>query len=639
MNKSRFIMLLGIIFPVSVMFADTGKPKRNQKDVENIISNKKTLLCYAVPALSPTPRLPDALPSDAKLTNEIYIIAAKGEYEPASFVLSAKKDLRNVQIEVSDLSSSSGLIKSKNIDIKVVKCWYQAGTAWYSYYGDKTRKVLTPELLLNDETLIKVDRENKENYIRLDYPQGSEYKKVSSPDLKAFNYTKEPVQDKKYLCPFSLEAGKNKQFWITVKVPETASKGRYKATLKLKTNGENIAEIFINLRVLPFSLPMPKTYYNLNRAFFTSISTWCALPVHLFKLCNQNRKIQDNELKTNLPLAEKRLSAEYKNLRSHNIYNMGNRVDYGVSRYGFSTKTINDLLKRELRLKKNAGFVMKPLFGGGWACEAYSGDLNRKGDFKPDPEKFKKYKKRIDMTFDFIEKELGHRDIYFSTWDEAHNKTLRALQPYWRYIKSKGGKMIATGGWGRTPEKGGLYLDIFRAPGSRPPNRENANEAHSFGLRVVSYAAPHTGPENPDASRRNHGLNLYKANYDGTYNYIYYSSGYSPGVSRTQENIWNDNEGSAERGFCMVYPTINGVIDTIAWEGFREGIDDIRYATKLKMTAEKAIKSKNLEAVTMARKALRWLETLDEKSDNLDTARLEMINYILEIEKLMKERI
>ncbi len=638
MNKSLFIALLGVFFPVSGIFADTKKLNTKfQENVNNSTLNKKPLVCYVVPALSPIPRLPDILPSDGKVTNEIDIVAAKGEYEPASFVLSAKKDLDNVQVKVSDLSGNNGTIRSKNIDVKVVKCWYQAGTAWYSYYGDKTRKVLIPELLLNDETLIKVDRKKKENFIRLEYPHGAEYKKASS--LKSFNYTREPVHDADALCPVSFKAGKNKQFWITVKVPESASAGMYKSTLKLIKNGKNIAEVLINLKVLPFSLPMPKTYYNLNRTFFTSISTWCALPVHLFKLCDQNRKIQDNELKTNLPLAEKRLSAEYKNLRKHNIYNMGNRVDYGVSRYGFSIKTINNLLQRELRLQKKAGFVMKPLMGGGWACAARSGDLNRKGDFKPDPAKFKKYKKRIDMTFDFIEKELGHRDIYFATWDEAHNKTLRALQPYWRYVKSKGGKIIATGGWGRTPEKGGLYLDIFRAPGSRPPDRENANEAHSFSLRVISYAAPHTGPENPDASRRNHGLMLYKANYDGTYNYIYYSSGYSPGRSRSKENIWDDNEGSAERGFCMVYPTINGVIDTIAWEGFREGIDDIRYATKLKMTAEKAMKSKNLEAATMAKKALRWLETLDAKSDNLDTARLEMINYILKIEKLMKERI
>ena len=28
---------------------------------------------------------------------------------------------------------------------------------------------------------------------------------------------------------------------------------------------------------------------------------------------------------------------------------------------------------------------------------------------------------------------------------------------------------------------------------------------------------------------------------------------------------------------AMAYPTVDGMIDTIAWEGFREGVDDVRY--------------------------------------------------------------
>jgi len=41
----------------------------------------------------------------------------------------------------------------------------------------------------------------------------------------------------------------------------------------------------------------------------------------------------------------------------------------------------------------------------------------------------------------------------------------------------------------------------------------------------------------------------------------------------------------------FVYPTVDGVIDTIAWEGYREGIDDLRYLATLRKAIGKAEKS------------------------------------------------
>jgi len=87
----------------------------------------------------------------------------------------------------------------------------------------------------------------------------------------------------------------------------------------------------------------------------------------------------------------------------------------------------------------------------------------------------------------------------------------------------------------------------------------------------------------------------------------------------------------------LVYPTSSGVIDTIAWEGFREGIDDVRYATKLKQEAAKAISTGKVEAVYTAKKALMWLELLDETTADLNAARMEMIEHILKIQTAMED--
>ena len=85
----------------------------------------------------------------------------------------------------------------------------------------------------------------------------------------------------------------------------------------------------------------------------------------------------------------------------------------------------------------------------------------------------------------------------------------------------------------------------------------------------------------------------------------------------------------------MIYPTRDGVIDTIAWEGFREGIDDVRYATKLKQVAASAIAGGKAPAVTAAKRALLWLERHDEKGGDLDAMRLEMIDHILALQALL----
>ena len=155
-----------------------------------------------------------------------------------------------------------------------------------------------------------------------------------------------------------------------------------------------------------------------------------------------------------------------------------------------------------------------------------------------------------------------------------------------------------------------------------PPSKEEAAKWHSKGHKIFCYANPQAGPENPETWRRNFGVMLWKANYDGASTYIYYGCGGNP---------WNDFDHPKYRDHAMVYPTVDGVIDTIAWEGYREGIDDIRYGTTLKLLIEKAKRSRSSELRRIALSAERYLNEFDVNKVNLDTMRLEMINYILKL--------
>jgi hypothetical protein len=90
------------------------------------------------------------------------------------------------------------------------------------------------------------------------------------------------------------------------------------------------------------------------------------------------------------------------------------------------------------------------------------------------------------------------------------------------------------------------------------------------------------------------------------------------------------------RNLVMVQATRDDVLDSLAWEGVREGLDDIRYATKLKQLALQAMQSKNGDIMLLGRRALSYLAYWDEKRGDLDAFRYEAINYILRMEKALK---
>lgn len=152
-------------------------------------------------------------------TDTISITAAKGEYEPASFVIcSGDKELKNVMIEVSDLKANikdkngnikTAIIPKENIDIRVVKCWYQAGVE----IDDVNHKTLTPELLLHDDDLVRVDYERQVNIIK--------------------NF--DSIEDAETLKPFTIPKRQNKQIWFTVYIPIETLAGIYYGTVKVFT--------------------------------------------------------------------------------------------------------------------------------------------------------------------------------------------------------------------------------------------------------------------------------------------------------------------------------------------------------------------------------------------------------------------
>jgi hypothetical protein len=165
----------------------------------------------------------------------------------------------------------------------------------------------------------------------------------------------------------------------------------------------------------------------------------------------------------------------------------------------------------------------------------------------------------------------GYASTYFYGIDEAMGSEVTAQRTAWQTVHNNGGKMYVAGDKDLIDLVPDL-LDLVVLGGS--PDTSQVARWHSYGKRIYSYGDPQSGIENPEIYRRNYGVSLWNAGYDGTMPFAY---------QHKYNDIWNDFDSREThyRDHVFAYPTSNGVIDTIQWEGFREGVDDTRYVASL----------------------------------------------------------
>ena len=205
--------------------------------------------------------------------------------------------------------------------------------------------------------------------------------------------------------------------------------------------------------------------------------------------------------------------------------------------------------------------------------------------------------------------QYGYRDVYFYGKDEVSGDVLLSERPAWEAVHQTGAKVFAAvaNNLNAVDFVGDLLDVAILANGLNPMQ---AAEWHSKGNKIFSYANPQVGIENPEIYRRNYGFALWNAGYNGTMNYAY-QHGFGP-------SIWNDYDDPVDhyRDHVFAYPTSDGVIDTIQWEGWREGVDDTRYvATLLKKEGSTSAKALITDSLS--------------KGDDMATIREKVIDQIL----------
>jgi hypothetical protein len=518
---------------------------------------------YVVPAITDDRILPNSSISDSYLSYNISISAARGEYEPASFVVRSDADIPYLTIEATCLSGTGAIIPAENVDVRTVKVWWQAGVG----IGDITHKQMAPELLLKNDSLVRVTE--TDNFLKLsDSRELIISDPVGIPGIQNTpTVTEFPVQDSDSLQPISLQKDKNKQIWVTVKVPEDAVPGRYSGKIFLKNSTHTLWEISLALYVLPFELSDSKLDYSIYTMF--SLQDTGTIGSHR------------NEVQ---------YLAHLENLLAHGINNP--LIPDAPARFA-----------QVLQLRNQTGISNKRIF--------YHYVIDWMSD-----------EQIAQVKNDALN--AGAEEMYVYLIDEA-NLSSPENQAAIARAHNNGFKVFDA--QYRDRETVIDQLDLLVSSGALDAGL--AGRYHSHGHKIYSYGNPQMGQEQPETYRRNYGLRLWQNDYDGGMDFSYFFGERAKNSSAGfLSNLWNDFDGYM-RDHNAVYPTVNGQIDTVQWEGFREGVDDARYLSTLLDHVAYA-KSRGTDVSSVE----QWISDLkgsDLSARDLDVVRAEMIDLILSL--------
>ena len=549
---------------------------------------------YDVPPMSGFQRLPDLYPEDGTPGGTVRVVMAKDEYEPGSFLIWGLRDLGKVQLEVGEFKTDDGKVfPKKDLELKVVKCWFQNGNGWYSYFGDTGFK-LCPELLLNDEDLIRVDPEKKANYARIDDGNGKSHEQWLNPpcqlghsywvwyEVEGFACMKPGFADADTLQPVTIPKGEFRNFFLTAHATKDTPAGVYRGEVKVKGDGERrMGSIPVEIKVLDFTLPQPMCYFDDTKPFYVSF-----YGNHEF-----NYLMQFNG--GDYELAKRQMLAILKDRVAHN-----DNINWPRH-----TELFKGQGRDMLEIMKEAG-CRQDVYVLNVPCSRIGATVSMDA-----------FNSRSIAEQDRV---LGHHNVYLFAGDEPPEWWLKATRPGLAQAQKAGFKFILAGFDSVFRQAG--YLYDWHNVNREPQDDFTPKHWNQIGSQphVAWYSRQHVGAENPEFNRRQNGMAAYLTGYSALCNFEHGFSGYNDGTP-------------GYRPMVYAYGQAKGVLDTIQWEGFREGVDDIRYATMLVKLARAAAKSGDVDRRHAGNIALQYLASFRTDADDLDDCRFEMIRHILKL--------
>ncbi|HEY6872877.1 MAG TPA: hypothetical protein VI298_09155 [Geobacteraceae bacterium] len=458
-----------------------------------------------------TTKIDNAVKSDT-----ISITGAPDSYEPASFVIrSGDIELKNVIVELSDLKAkikratgeTTAVLPRGNMDVRVVKCWYQAG----DQLNDTRHKMLKPELLLHDDDLVRVDYDRQLDLIR--------------------NYAN--IEDAEQLRPFNVPRRQNKQVWLTVHITDSFPSGHYTGRIGIKINGRLVKSLNLDVQINSYVLPPPMINYALYYEGYLSD--------------DKTAKVDSRQK------SREQLLNDLIDMREHGLTNATLWHQFSTDK----SRWPDDLqrLRQTLDIRKEMGWGTKPLLYLDWKNVA-------KNDLAA-------YKEKIQAII-AAAKDFNIKDVYIYGADEKTGNEFAALKPMYKAVHEAGAKNFVSMTEATYLQYGKGLVDIPIFWGIPGIHMKQVDKLVKSGSTIWKYSSPQAGLEEPETYRRVYGLQLLINGFSGACDYLY------------QRGSWNDFADPNGRMNVMAYPTMSRPVPTLQWEGWRKGVDDVRYATLMK---------------------------------------------------------
>lgn len=522
-------------------------------------STTGTTTIYPIPLLNETRYLPN---SDANLPASGFNISINGtpnNYEAASFIIKPSLSPTDVTITATTLTDADGTghtaIPTSALDIKVVGVWYQASDRTDGTWYDGTPLyILTPELLLNNKTILRVNRTAQTNEIWIRNATFEGYYHIDNTTINNFP-TDALIYDNAtaggFPQPFSLTANENQQIMVTTLIPSSQASGNYTGKLWINSSLTDPIAANISVRVLPFSLQNATLDYGLS--YLSSTST--ADPAY-----NINGGTYWKESKS-----QSRYLADLTNMKNHGVLypsmcqQWQNHSSYATEYHNYETA---------LTLRNQSGLPRDKLYDNCWAPSNTIYESSNAGVLAELGIHVQEMKTQMSAN--------GWGDQYILGIDESNATGLLLEVPSHTTILNNGSYTWADGTAG-VLWSANTIMTVANIAGV--PNTTERDQWHSVGKKIYMYAYPQVGVESSEVYRQNFGFALWASGYDGSMAFSYQQR--YPTTSTG--NIWNDYDyvGGNYREETFTYPATDHPIDTLQWEGYREGVDDTRYADTL----------------------------------------------------------
>ena len=389
------------------------------------------------------------------------------------------------------------------------------------------------------------------------------------------------MRDADELQAFDIPVGAVKQIWVTVQVPVDAATGEYGGTIQVTVGdeGDRQKQVPITVRVRPFDLDEPNKICSMYyRGQYSDGS-----PV-----CHSDKK------------TEQQMLADLRSMVAHGVRSPISSTGVAQLKNGSCDMS---LLRRDLELRRQAGMSGGPLLLLGVSISS--------------PQQVIEQAIRL-------AREYGFTDVHVAAADEAKGDALREQRKQMVRAHKAGAKVFVANFAHDSYQIVGDLLDLPNLAGGHdyPATRAAVQTYHAMGHKVMSYANPQGGMEMPETYRRNYGLHMWRAGIDGACTYAYQHS---------FGEAWDD----FDRGYGpwrehnMTYPTVNGLISTLQWEGYREGYDDLRYVATLENLLNRYMRDDG-HVGEVARTIQLWLRSLDVRSTTVADSReyLSSVKYI-----------